>query len=143
MRGIALILFMYFFACQPAAGQQDIYTTPAGAIEGYDPVAYFTEGEAVRGDEQFQFEWSGATWYFASEGNRSLFREDPEKYAPQYGGYCAYAMADGKKVKVDPEAWTIADGKLYLNYSRRIQDKWQGDRDAYISQANQHWSKME
>ena len=81
------------------------------AIEGYDPVAYFTEGHPVEGESGFAHDWMDATWYFASAENRDQFAADPDRYAPQYGGYCAWAVARGYTAKIDPEAWKIVDGK--------------------------------
>jgi YHS domain-containing protein len=88
------------------------------AIKGYDPVAYQTEGKSVKGSSDYGYDWSGAHWWFASQSDLEKFKAAPEKYAPQYGGYCAYAVgAKGEKVGIDPEAFTVLDGKLYLNYS--------------------------
>ena len=89
------------------------------AIMGYDPVAYFTEGRAMKGSEEFSYEWLGTPWQFASSKHRELFISDPHKYAPQYGGYCVGEVAfKGDTINIDPEAWSIIDGKLYLGYSR-------------------------
>ena len=112
------------------------------AIGGYDPVAYFTDGKPVKGSKEFTFEWMDATWRFASAEHRDLFRADPEKYAPQYGGYCAYAVSQGSTAGIDPAAWTIVDGKLYLNYDKDIQAKWTAKRDEYIRAADANWPKI-
>ena len=109
------------------------------AIEGYDPVAYFEEGKPVEGDSDYAHEWMGATWYFASAENRDLFAADPEKYAPQYGGYCAWAVSQGYTAKIDPEAWTVVDDKLYLNYSLDVQKQWQQDVPGNITKADGNW----
>ncbi len=109
------------------------------AIEGYDSVAYFTESKPVEGSSDFEYEWQGATWRFSSAENLALFKSDPEKYSPQYGGYCAYAVAIGKTAGIDPSQWSVVDGKLYLNYSKDIQEKWLSQRDSYIQQANANW----
>ena len=106
----------------PAWAADPVYSDWLGkAIKGYDPVAYFTEGKPVEGSSDFTAEFDGATWYFASAQNRDAFVADPDKYAPQYGGYCAYAVANGSTAKIDPEAWSVVDGKLYLNYSNPVQ----------------------
>src|SRR5512135_2769630 len=102
---------------RPALALDPIDKTGGVAIRGYDPVAYFTESKPVEGSKQFTFEWQGATWRFASAANRDLFAKTPEKYAPQYGGYCAYAVSQGHTATIDPQRWRIVDGKLYLNYS--------------------------
>ena len=111
------------------------------SIEGYDAVSYFTESKAVAGKEDIELKWSGATWRFSSVENRELFKESPLKYAPQYGGYCAYGIAKGSKASIDPQAWAIIDGKLYLNYDTGIQEKWEQDRTRYIEEADKVWSK--
>ena len=113
------------------------------AIEGYDPVAYFEEGKPVEGDSDYTHEWMGATWYFASAANRDLFAADPEKYAPQYGGYCAWAVANGYTASIDPEAWRIVDGRLYLNYSKQVQADWEQDVPGNIARGDANWPKIE
>jgi len=109
------------------------------AIEGYDPVAYFTDGKPVEGEKKHSFEWRGATWRFASAEHRDAFAAEPEKYAPVYGGYCAYAVANDSLAGIDPEAWTIHDGRLYLNYSLAIREKWLQDLPGYIAKADANW----
>ena len=110
---------------------------PSGvAIRGYDTVAYFTEGRPVEGSEAFESEWQGATWRFASQEHLDLFEADPARYAPQYGGYCAYGVAGGYLVKIEPENWTILDGKLYLNYDDDVQAKWERDIPGFITEAD-------
>ncbi|MCG3158463.1 MAG: hypothetical protein DKINENOH_05107 [bacterium] len=108
-------------------------------IRGYDPVAYFTAGKPVKGDSKFEQEWRGATYRFSSRENLVRFQKEPEKYAPQYGGYCAYAVSQGYTAPVDPEAWDIVNGKLYLNYSKAVQKKWREKRDEYIASADRNW----
>ena len=110
---------------------------PSGiAIRGYDTVAYFTEGAPVEGSEEFTAEWQGATWRFASAEHLDLFEADPERYAPQYGGYCAYGVAQDGLVKIEPENWTILDDKLYLNYDDKVQALWEKDVPGFIEQAD-------
>jgi len=100
-----------------AGAKSEVYKYWRGlAIKGYDPVAYHKEGKPVKGSNKFELKWKDATWRFASTEHRDLFRADPEKYAPRYGGYCAWAVAQGTTASVDPKnAWKIVDGKLYLN----------------------------
>jgi YHS domain-containing protein len=112
------------------------------AIGGYDPVAYFTEGRPVEGTSDFTTEWKGATWRFASVAHRDAFVANPDKYAPQYGGYCAWAVAHDKTAAIDPEAWRIVDGKLYLNYSKDIQKQWEQDVPGYIGKADAIWPRL-
>lgn len=109
------------------------------AVKGYDVVSYFTEGKAVPGSGDFEYEWMGAKWRFTTAEHRDLFKAHPEKYAPQYGGYCAYAVAKGDLVDIDPEAFTVVDGKLYLNYSADVQKKWSQDIPGYIKKADAQW----
>jgi hypothetical protein len=106
------------------------------AILGYDPVAYFTLGKPVEGQEDFMHVWKGAKWLFASQANRDLFIADPERYAPQYGGYCAYGVSRGYLVSIEPDKYAVIDGKLYLNYNGDVQAKWIKDPARYISQAD-------
>lgn len=112
------------------------------AIRGYDPVAYFTEAKPLPGVDQYTTEWQGATWKFASQKHLDLFKANPEKYAPQYGGYCAYGVAKGDLVKIEPENWTIIDDKLYLNFNDGVQKKWEKDTAGYISSANQKFKNL-
>lgn len=110
------------------------------ALQGHDPVAYFKEGEPVKGSDAYETEYMGATFQFVSAANRDAFLEDPQAYAPQYGGYCAWAMADGKHAKGDARYWRIVDGKLYLNYNSSIQKKWDADVPGFIDKADQEWA---
>jgi YHS domain-containing protein len=112
------------------------------AIEGTDPVAYFAEGKPVPGSSALEHEWMGVTWRFASAEHRDRFAADPESYAPQYGGYCAWAVAQGYTAKIDPAAWKIVDGKLYLNYSPAVQTQWQADIPGNIAKANANWPSI-
>lgn len=112
------------------------------AIKGYDTVAYFTEKKPVKGSKKFQHTWQEATWHFSGEEHLALFKNNPEKYAPQYGGYCAYAVAQGDLAGIDPSQFTVMNKKLYLNYNRDIQQKWLKKPVAYINQADQNWPKV-
>jgi YHS domain-containing protein len=106
------------------------------AINGYDTVAYFTVGKPVKGQDALATEWMGAKWKFSSSANLELFKANPEKYAPQYGGYCAYGVANSNLVKVEPEQFTVRDGKLYLNYDADVQAKWLKDPAGFIKVAD-------
>ena len=112
------------------------------AIEGTDPVAYFDAGKPVAGSSDFEHEWMGATWRFASAENRDRFAADPQKYAPQYGGYCAWAVSQGYTAKIDPAAWKIVDDKLYLNYSKDVQTQWSADVPGNIAKGDANWPKI-
>jgi YHS domain-containing protein len=135
---IAVLLFVTFrlFA---QSSKPAVFSTKAGAIRGYDPVAYFTQSKPVKGQETITHTWNGAVWHFASSQNRDLFAKNPEKYAPQYGGYCAYGWSQGYAVKTEPEAWSVVNGKLYLNYDMDIRNTWEKDKDEYIKLADKNW----
>ena len=111
------------------------------AIKGYDTVAYFTAGKALKGNESFTFKWHDMTWYFSTKENRDLFAASPEKYAPQYDGYCAWALTEARIAKTDPEVWKIVDGKLYLNCSETAYEKWSRDIPGNIKKADANWLK--
>jgi YHS domain-containing protein len=122
------------------AGVDHFFKSENGlALKGYDPVAYFIEGKPTEGRGELEAEWKGAKWHFASAQNRELFLRTPEKYAPQYGGYCAWAVSHGYTAKGDPEAWKIVEGKLYLNYNQEVKAKWEQDIPALISKGDENW----
>ena len=105
-------------------------------------ISLVTEGRPVEGSSDHSHEWMGATWLFSSAENKQLFIDDPEKYAPQYGGYCAYAVSKGTTASTDPTAWKIVDGKLYLNYSHDVQKKWATDIPGNIMKADENWPQI-
>jgi hypothetical protein len=109
------------------------------AIKGYDPVAYIMSGRAVLGSARFQHSWKDATWRFASKANRDRFSRDPERFAPQFGGYCAWAISRGYTADVDPEAFQVVDGRLYLIYSKSVQRRWEQDIPGNIAKAQANW----
>ncbi|MEN0063876.1 MAG: YHS domain-containing (seleno)protein [Myxococcota bacterium] len=119
-----------------------IFADKGVAIRGADPVAYFTEGAYKAGLSEFTTKWRGAVWRFTSAAHRDRFVASPERYAPQYGGYCAYAVSQGRTASIDPNAFTVVGDKLYLNYSKSIEKTWRADRDAYIKQADANWPKL-
>ncbi|MCI0429088.1 MAG: extracellular solute-binding protein [Rhodospirillales bacterium] len=127
----------------PARAEKLINQALGGvAIRGYDPVAYFTEGRAVKGSEEIAHEWLGATWQFATAEHRDLFAADPVKYTPQYGGYCAGAMVNGYTVAANPENWRIVDGKLYLNFSEGGLLQWARNGPEAIRSADAQWEQL-
>jgi YHS domain-containing protein len=136
---IAAFLFALVFAGAALAQKAPVFSDRSGAIRGYDPVAYFTQNRPVRGSAQLTYRWNGAEWRFASAENRDRFAAAPEKYAPQYGGYCAYGVAGGYAVKIEPDAWSIVDGKLYLNYDQSVQREWKKDVPGYVRKAEANW----
>ena len=121
------------------AAEPAIFQTDGIAINGIDPVAYFTEERPVAGAAAEAVTWMGATFLFASAANRETFEGDPDRYAPQYGGYCAYAVSNGYTATTDPKAWSVYEGKLYLNYSRPVRALWALDKDGHIASANANW----
>lgn len=112
------------------------------AIRGYDTVAYFTESRPVKGSTKFTTDWMGATWQFSSQEHQALFEAEPEKYAPQYGGYCAYGVAVDNLVKIEPNQWTITGGKLYLNYDKGVQLTWEKDISGFVETADRKFADL-
>ena len=127
-----------------AAPKPEIYTAKDSnlAAEGYDVVAYFTEGKPVKGSAEFSIEYKKATWLFTSKDHLDKFKEKPEAYAPQYGGYCAYGVSADHAVRGDPKQWKIVDGKLYLNYNAGVQKKWLKNIPGYNTKADANWPKV-
>ena len=112
------------------------------AIQGYDAVAYHTQQQAVKGQRAYTHVWRGVTFQFASAENRDRFATTPEAFVPEFGGFCAYGVSRGYAVDVDPHAFSVVDGRLYLNYSKRVQNTWNQDRAGYIEKARQNWPKV-
>lgn len=138
----ALLLSLALAGGAPAFAQKpEIFSEGGAAIRGHDPVAYFTEKKPVKGSEQFTHQWKGAVWRFSSAANRDRFAADPDQFAPRYGGYCAYGVANGYTVGIDPAAWSVLDGKLFLNYSVGVQRDWLKDTAGYIRKADGNWPK--
>lgn len=138
----ALLIMLVSF---PSFAADEIYTGTFSnkAVSGYDTVAYFTEGQPVKGDSQWQVEYKGADWYFSSKENLGKFKANPENYAPQYGGYCAWAIsAKNDFASAEPDLWAIVDGKLYLNYDAGVKKRWDEDRAGHISTADQNWPNL-
>lgn len=124
------------------AATPPIYAEGGIAVDGSDVVAYFTQAEPVAGRASESLMWQGVEWRFASAENRALFEADPEAYAPQYGGYCAFAVSQGYTASTVPEAWTVHEGKLYLNFSRSVRRRWLRDIDGHIAAANDNWPSV-
>lgn len=146
--GFLLITITVFFA---GCGLLGISSSPSTqvnvnssgmALDGYDAVAYFKENLPREGKSEFTAEYNGAKWQFASAENRDEFKKDPSKYAPQYGGYCAWAVGHNYTAKGDPQAWKIVDGKLYLNYNKEVQEKWQEDMPKFITDGDKNWQVL-
>ena len=138
MRSLMLSTLIIILSGCTSVASKPTFKTEAGAIRGYDPVAYFTEERPVEGSAKFSYEHNGATWYFASQKNKDLFENNPEVYTPQYGGYCAYAMSKGFVVSSDPAAFTLVNDKLYLNYSIPVRKTWLKDTAGYIKKGDKN-----
>ncbi len=138
------VLSLVLFTTQSAFAKQPIYTSifSSAAVSGYDPVAYFTEGTPVKGSDAFTTEHQGADWYFSSAKNLAAFKANPNLYAPQYGGYCAWAVAMNTTAKGDPLQWHIQNDKLYLNVNAEIRAEWLADIDNMITRADTNWPKV-
>ncbi len=124
----------------PTLAADDPVFAPRGlAIRGYDPVAYLVLGRPVIGSSDIEYEWNGATWRFMNTDTRLWFMNNPIAYAPQYGGYCAWAVSNGYTASTDPDAWTIHDGKLYLNYSLNVRSQWERDIPGNVEKGDANW----
>lgn len=141
MKKLTFIL-LYVVLFSSYAQKEPVFATKEGAIRGYDAVAYFEQGKAIEGSDTWTYEWQGAPWLFESEDNLNKFKANPEDYAPQFGGYCAYAVSQGYTYEVDPTAWKIVDNKLYLNYSKSIQQKWERNQAENIKKGEVNWPKL-
>ncbi len=138
----AVICFAAVNVPRPAmARSPEVFTdlVPGVAIGGYDPVAYFKDGGPREGSEGITLEHAGATWRFASKANRSAFEANPERYAPRYGGYCAWAVSQGYLAKGDPMAWSVVNGRLYLNYDKRVRRTWERDIPGHVRRGDVNW----
>ncbi len=136
-----LTLALFLWTSTVFAGDA-IYTSlfSSNAVSGYDTVAYFTQGKPVKGSKKFKTSYKGANWLFSSAENLAKFKQSPDKYAPQYGGFCAWAVAaKNDRASGDPKRWNIVDGKLYLNYDKEIQGKWQKDIPGFIATGDKNW----
>jgi len=135
---LSLLIMNSAFAAKPIySGGRD-----RAAIRGYDPVAYFTENKPVKGSKEFSLTHNGAKWLFSSQENLEAFKENSDKYTPQYGGYCAYAVSNGSTASIKPEYFTIHEDKLYLNYSKSVHKKWSKDKLDYIREADANWPEI-
>lgn len=141
-----LVSVLCFFIGSIFAADPSIYSDKKhGAIKGADVVAYFSldaDDDAVIGDKSISYEYQDATWYFSSEANRDLFMAEPEKYIPQYGGYCAFAVSKGFTKPIDPNRWQVVDGKLYLNFNWIANKRWSLDKAASIADGDANWPQV-
>jgi len=130
--------------CSRTSGFEAIDTTGDGmALRGYDAVAYFTIEKAVQGSPKYEFFWNGAKWLFSNAANLEKFKENPESYAPQFGGHCSYAVSQGYTAEGDPNEWKIVDGKLYLNYDHEAKEAWEKEQEKLIEQGKKNWASFQ
>jgi YHS domain-containing protein len=141
VRALTLVAALALISTSGSAQAVNVDNTGL-ALTGYDPVAYFNAGHPTPGITAYTATWEGATYRFASSANREAFVADPARYLPAYGGYCAYGVAHGHKVKIDPDAWRIVDGRLYLNYSKGVQRQWLEDIAGFIATAERKWVEL-
>lgn len=148
LRSLLLAAVLAAITAAPAAALDKDSTRPVNidgknvAIHGYDPVAYFTQSKPVQGSRQFAVTHGGATYHFSSAANRDAFAAAPARYLPAYGGFCAYGVAVGKKLDVDPEAWKVVEGRLYLNLNKKVQASWLEDVPGNIARADTNWPSL-
>jgi len=140
-RAIFSLSVMLLLSSALCAQKSPVFITGNVAIKEYDAVAYFKQRKPVKGNKNFSYSWNGANWYFSSKQNLDSFKTSPQKFAPQFGGYCAYGMAEGHKAPTDPYAWTIVNSKLYLNYNKEVQSLWKQKQNEYIQTAEKNWLK--
>jgi YHS domain-containing protein len=139
---ISMSLFTFLGWSQPEF-KEPVYSVKGLAISGYDPVAYFTLGTPTKGIEIHSYNYLNTKWLFKSNEHLELFKKNPEKYLPQYGGYCAFGMKEGYKAKTDPvHAWTIHNGKLFLNYNKAVQNDWLPQKEPFIKLADENWKNF-
>ncbi len=139
MKIIAVQLMSLFFVGFIHAQDGHFYNSNGVAIKGYDPVAYFTQNKAVIGNDSITMEWSGSIWKFVSKDNLKIFALEPIKYAPAYGGFCAYGASEKHLSPTDPTAFTIVNNKLYLNYNLKVKEFWIKDTTSRIKSADNYW----
>jgi YHS domain-containing protein len=143
---LAIGIAIGFAACSSikSEGVAKVNTDGKGqAVRGFDAVAYFAANSAVEGDPKYQYAWNGAKWLFANAENLEKFKQNPEAYAPQFGGYCAYAVSHGHTADGDPNAWKVVDGKLYLNYNPEVKQMWEKEQDKFIKDGEKNWTEFQ
>jgi len=139
MKKLIVLTCLLFTVSLAHAQKSAIFCTSGKAIKGYDPVAFFKEAKPVKGADSLSYTYNDAIWLFSSSENLAAFKNSPEKYIPQYGGYCAYGMADGHKAPTQTDTWTIVDSKLYFNYNTKVKDMWLKQQAAFIEKADTNW----
>jgi YHS domain-containing protein len=142
MKSLSISLLVLLISAASCAQDVKYYNTKGTAINGYDPVAYFLQNKALAGTDSYSTNWSGSNWKFISQANLDSFKLAPEKYAPQYGGYCAYGCSENHKAATDPNAFTIVGNKLYLNYNLAVKELWVKDTIGRIKAADGYWPAL-
>jgi YHS domain-containing protein len=142
--GLIALTAIGFAACGRTQGVEKVNKDSNGyAVHGFDTVAYFVASNAVQGDPKFEYTWNGAKWLFASIDNLEKFKANPETFAPQFGGYCSYAVSHGHTADGDPQAWKVVDGKLYLNYNPEVKQMWEKQQDQFIKDGEKNWAEFQ
>ncbi len=141
-RTIIIAVLALFTIVQAKAQKSEIFAPGGKAIKGYDPVAFFKESKPVKGADSLSYTWKEATWLFSTRQNLEAFKADPDKYAPQYGGYCAYGTSQGHKAPTQTDTWTVVNDKLYFNYNSKVKELWTKDEAALIKTADEKWPEV-
>ena len=139
---ISLAVIVFAVMEHVHAQKAEVYSPGGKAIKGYDPVAFFTDSKPVMGADSLSYSWNGTTWLFSKRQNLQRFKANPEKYAPQYGGYCAYGTSQGHKAPTEIDTWTIVDDKLYFNYNQKVKEMWIKDERGLIQKADNQWPQI-
>ncbi len=142
LRFLLVTVILMIISCKDAQ-EPKVFSEEGKALKGYDPVAFFTEHKPVLGKEEFPYNYNDALWLFASESNLNKFKNNPEKYQPQYGGYCAFGMSKGYKAPVEIDTWSIVEGELYFNYNKDVQKEWTKDQENLIDIADENWMQFD
>lgn len=137
-----LSAFLFFLMTQNVWAGETVFSDQGIAVNGHDVVAYHVSEAAIKGDARFSYTWHEVSWHFSNKENLNAFKNSPMRYAPQYGGFCAFAMSKGSLAPTDPNAWTIYQNKLYLNYSKAVRATWKKDIDGHIKRADKNWSRL-
>lgn len=138
-----LVAAFAIFATLSANSQKaEIFSIEGKAIRGYDVVSFFKDNKAVKGSDSLSFNWKNTVWLFSTKENLEQFKSNPEKYAPQYGGYCAYGTAAGHKAPTETDTWTILNDKLYFNYNKKVKELWTKNQQQLIEKANTNWETI-
>jgi YHS domain-containing protein len=143
MKKLLMITGIGLLMCVHAVAQKSpVFNTDGIAIHGYDAVAFFNAGKPEKGKVDFTYNWQDVNWLFATKENLETFKISPEKYAPQYGGYCAYGTAEGHKAPTETDTWTIVGDKLYFNYNQSVKNMWMKDQQQLIEKADKNWPEI-